>query len=91
LSQFSIGTSLSIAPVKIWVQQFFSLLRRHNLSRQQAFRAAGDDLAWQTSNDALAPFAIDGSGIDRRVKSDGSDRFHLQRCRTGFGKRAQAA
>lgn len=36
------------------VHQFFSLLRRHNLSRQQAFRAAGDDLAWQTSNDALA-------------------------------------
>ena len=36
------------------VHQFFSLLRRHNLSRQQAFRAAGKDLARQTSNDALA-------------------------------------
>lgn len=36
------------------VHQFFSLLKRHNLSRQQAFRAAGDDLACQTRNDALA-------------------------------------
>ncbi|WP_215845638.1 hemin-degrading factor [Candidatus Pantoea bituminis] len=36
------------------VHQFFGLLKRHNVSRQQAFRAAGDDLAWQVSNDALA-------------------------------------
>jgi putative hemin transport protein len=36
------------------VHQFFGLLKRHNISRQQAFRAVADDLAWQVSNDALA-------------------------------------
>lgn len=36
------------------VHQFFTLLKRHNLSRQQAFRLVGDDLACQVSNDALA-------------------------------------
>ncbi|MCZ4060243.1 hemin-degrading factor [Pantoea sp. LMR881] len=36
------------------VHQFFALLKRHNVSRQQAFRAAGNDLAWQVSNNALA-------------------------------------
>lgn len=36
------------------VHQFFGLLKRHNISRQQAFRAVGDDLARQVSNDALA-------------------------------------
>ena len=35
------------------VHQFFGLLKKHNLSRQQAFRLAGDDLACQVSNDAL--------------------------------------
>ncbi|KAA9001231.1 hemin-degrading factor [Affinibrenneria salicis] len=36
------------------VHQFFLLLRRYNLSRQQAFRAVSDDLAWQVDNSALA-------------------------------------
>lgn len=36
------------------VHQFFGLLKRHNISRQQAFRVADADLAWQVSNDALA-------------------------------------
>lgn len=36
------------------VHQFFSLLKRHNLSRQQAFRLVGDDLACQVDNRALA-------------------------------------
>jgi putative hemin transport protein len=36
------------------VHQFFALLKRHHLTRQQAFRMAGDDLAWQVDNDALA-------------------------------------
>jgi putative hemin transport protein len=36
------------------VHQFFGLLKRHNISRQQAFRAVADDLAWQVSNDSLA-------------------------------------
>jgi len=36
------------------VHQFFSLLKRHNLSRQQAFRLVGDDLACQVDNSALA-------------------------------------
>jgi len=36
------------------VHQFFALLKRHNISRQQAFRAAGSDLAWRVDNDALA-------------------------------------
>lgn len=36
------------------VHQFFSLLKRHNLSRQQAFRLVGDDLACQVENTALA-------------------------------------
>lgn len=36
------------------VHQFFQLLRRHNLSRQQAFRAVGDDLAYSVDNASLA-------------------------------------
>ncbi|MCS3408894.1 hemin-degrading factor [Serratia sp. AKBS12] len=36
------------------VHQFFALLNRHQLSRQQAFRAVGDDLAYQVDNQALA-------------------------------------
>ncbi len=36
------------------VHQFFGLLKRHNISRPQAFRAVPDDLARQVSNDALA-------------------------------------
>ncbi|HCQ7173931.1 TPA: hemin-degrading factor [Enterobacter cloacae] len=36
------------------VHQFFSLLKRHNLSRQQAFRLVGDDLAYRVDNTALA-------------------------------------
>ncbi|WP_437611093.1 hemin-degrading factor [Erwinia sp. V71] len=35
------------------VHQFFPLLKRHNISRQQAFHAVADDLAYQVSNDAL--------------------------------------
>ncbi|MGC0927028.1 ChuX/HutX family heme-like substrate-binding protein [Pantoea agglomerans] len=35
------------------VHQFFALLKRHQVSRPQAFRAVGEDLAWQTGNDAL--------------------------------------
>lgn len=35
------------------VHQFFGLLKKHNLSRQQAFRLVGDDLASKVSNDAL--------------------------------------
>ena len=35
------------------VHQFFQLLKRHNISRQQAFHAVADDLAYQVSNDAL--------------------------------------
>lgn len=36
------------------VHQFFVLLKRHNISRQQAFRLVADDLACQVSNDALS-------------------------------------
>lgn len=36
------------------VHQFFGLLKRHKLSRQQAFRLVGDDLACQVDNGALA-------------------------------------
>lgn len=36
------------------VHQFFQLLRRNNLSRQQAFRAVGDDLAYSVDNTSLA-------------------------------------
>ncbi|WP_253384255.1 hemin-degrading factor [unidentified bacterial endosymbiont] len=35
------------------VHQFFGLLKRHNLSRQQAFRLVGDDLACKVENSAL--------------------------------------
>ncbi|EHM47818.1 hemin-degrading factor [Hafnia alvei] len=35
------------------VHQFFQLLGRHNLSRQQAFAAVGDDLAYRVDNSAL--------------------------------------
>lgn len=36
------------------VHQFFGLLKRHGLSRQQAFKLVGDDLACQVDNSALA-------------------------------------
>ncbi|RLR18527.1 hypothetical protein D8L93_00125 [Sodalis-like symbiont of Bactericera trigonica] len=35
------------------VHQFFGLLKRHGLPRQQAFRAVSNDLAYQVENDAL--------------------------------------
>ncbi|BAE74780.1 Hemin transport protein HemS [Sodalis glossinidius str. 'morsitans'] len=35
------------------VHQFFGLLKRHGLSRQQAFRAVPNNLAYQVENDAL--------------------------------------
>ncbi len=36
------------------VHQFFMLMKRHNLTRQQAFKLVGDDLACKVPNDALA-------------------------------------
>ncbi|WP_410012902.1 hemin-degrading factor [Sodalis sp. C49] len=36
------------------VHQFFPLLKRHNITRQQAFRAVGDDLAIRVDNRALS-------------------------------------
>jgi len=36
------------------VHQFFRLLKKHAVSRQQAFRAVSDDLAQQVSNQSLA-------------------------------------
>ncbi|PWC24500.1 MULTISPECIES: hemin-degrading factor [Brenneria] len=36
------------------VHQFFILLKRYNLTRQQAFRAVSDDLAYQVDNHALS-------------------------------------
>ncbi|UGS41854.1 hemin-degrading factor [Pseudocitrobacter corydidari] len=36
------------------VHQFFTLLKRHNLTRQQAFSLVGDDLACKVPNSALA-------------------------------------
>lgn len=36
------------------VHQFFGLLKRHDLTRQQAFNLVGDDLACKVSNSALA-------------------------------------
>ena len=36
------------------VHQFFGLLKQHNISRQQAFRLVGDDLATRVANDALS-------------------------------------
>lgn len=35
------------------IHQFFMLLKRHNITRQQAFNAVKDDLACQVSNQAL--------------------------------------
>lgn len=35
------------------VHRFFKLLSRNKLTRQQAFRAIGDDLAFQVDNGAL--------------------------------------
>ena len=35
------------------VHQFFQLLKRNNLTRQQAFRAVGDDLAYRVDNSSL--------------------------------------
>ncbi|QKJ87020.1 Hemin transporter [Paramixta manurensis] len=35
------------------VHQFFRLLKQHNISRQQAFRAVSDELAYQVDNQAL--------------------------------------
>ncbi|MEH2921381.1 hemin-degrading factor [Samsonia erythrinae] len=36
------------------VHQFFTLLRRYNLTRQQAFRSVANDLAYRVENDALS-------------------------------------
>lgn len=36
------------------VHQFFGLLKRHDLTRQQAFNTVGDDLACKVANSALA-------------------------------------
>ncbi|TKV23691.1 ChuX/HutX family heme-like substrate-binding protein [Citrobacter sp. wls613] len=36
------------------VHQFFGMLKRHNLTRQQAFRLVGDDLACKVANSAVA-------------------------------------
>ncbi|MDF7017429.1 hematinate-forming heme oxygenase ChuS, partial [Escherichia coli] len=36
------------------VHQFFTLLKRHNLTRKQAFNLVADDLACKVSNSALA-------------------------------------
>ncbi|WP_409307050.1 hemin-degrading factor [Pectobacterium sp. B1J-3] len=36
------------------VHQFFILLKRYNLTRQQAFQAVSDDLAYRVDNDALS-------------------------------------
>ncbi|CQJ46547.1 hemin-degrading factor [Yersinia rohdei] len=35
------------------IHQFFMLLKRNNITRQQAFRAVGDDLAYRVDNQAL--------------------------------------
>ncbi|WP_145556710.1 hemin-degrading factor [Yersinia canariae] len=35
------------------IHQFFMLLKRHNITRKQAFRAVGDDLAYRVDNKAL--------------------------------------
>ncbi|WP_114193950.1 hemin-degrading factor [Edaphovirga cremea] len=36
------------------VHQFFQLLKRHDISRQQAFKAVGDDLAYRVDNTSLS-------------------------------------
>lgn len=36
------------------VHDFFILLKRHNLTRQQAFNSVADDLAYRVDNDALS-------------------------------------
>ena len=48
------------------VHQFFGLLKHHNLSRQQAFRAVSDDLACQVDNRSLATLL-------NRVREDGNE------------------
>lgn len=48
------------------VHQFFGLLKRHHLSRPQAFRAVPDDLARQVSNTALATLLA-------QVQQDGNE------------------
>lgn len=35
------------------VHQFFQLLKRHDVTRQQAFKTVGDDLAWRVDNGSL--------------------------------------
>nr|WP_113866304.1 ChuX/HutX family heme-like substrate-binding protein [Brenneria salicis]NMN91940.1 putative hemin transport protein [Brenneria salicis ATCC 15712 = DSM 30166]RBP62839.1 putative hemin transport protein [Brenneria salicis ATCC 15712 = DSM 30166]RLM30712.1 hemin transporter [Brenneria salicis ATCC 15712 = DSM 30166] len=40
------------------VHQFFMLLKRYNLTRQQAFRAVSDELAYRVSNDALSQILL---------------------------------
>lgn len=48
------------------VHQFFMLLKRHNLTRQQAFELVGDDLACKVPNGALAQ-------ILEAAQQDGND------------------
>lgn len=48
------------------VHQFFGLLKRHNVTRQQAFNAVADDLATRVSNTSLAQLL-------ETVKQDGNE------------------
>ena len=48
------------------VHQFFGLLKRHNISRQQVFRSVASDLALQVSNSTL-------SELLRVVQADGNE------------------
>lgn len=43
------------------VHQFYPLLKRHGVTRQQAFRAVSDDLAWQVDNQALRQILVTAS------------------------------
>jgi putative hemin transport protein len=49
------------------VHQFFQLLGRHKLTRQQAFRAVGNDLAYRVDNNALAQLLNAAHGLQNEI------------------------
>lgn len=49
------------------VHQFFILLRRYNLTRQQAFRAVSDDLAYQVDNVALSQILFAAKDVQNEI------------------------
>ncbi|MEY4474938.1 MAG: hemin transport protein hemS, partial [Pseudomonadota bacterium] len=49
------------------IHQFFMLLKRNKITRRQAFRAVGDDLAYQVDNQALGQILLAAQACQNEV------------------------